>query len=87
MTLQKGGVHQAKTDFGKTGKAQETQYPVCGVVLGTVSSGETQQGPCAPHEVWKVRVSSVSTQMHTRIRTSARDLQSQFGSVLVLLSH
>lgn len=57
---QKGGVHQATTDFGKTGKAQETQYPVCRAVLGTVSSGETQQGPCAPHEVWKVRVSSVS---------------------------
>lgn len=57
---QKGAVHQATTDFGKTGKAQGTQCPVCGAVLGTVSSGETQQGPCAPHEVWKVRVSSVS---------------------------
>lgn len=53
-------MHQATTDFGKTGKAQGTQCPVCGAVLGTVSSGETQQGPCAPHEVWKVRVSSVS---------------------------
>lgn len=35
------------------------------VVLGTVSSGESQQGPCAPHEVWKVRVSSVSHPLHT----------------------
>lgn len=60
MTPQKGGMHQATTDFGKTGKAQGTQYPMCGVILGTVSSGETQRGPCAPHEVWKVRVSSVS---------------------------
>lgn len=57
---QKGAVRQATTDFGKTGKAQGTQCPVCGVVLGIVSSGETQQGPCAPHEVWKVRLSSAS---------------------------
>lgn len=75
MTTQKRGVHQATTDFGKTGKTQGTQYPMCGAVLGTVSSGETQQGPCAPHEVWKVRVSSVSHPHATRTGTPARDVR------------
>lgn len=44
----KGVCIRLQQTLEKTGKAQGTQYLMCGAVLGTVSSGETQQGPVLP---------------------------------------
>lgn len=68
-------MHQATTDFGKDGKSTGDPIPdVWGCPWHCVQWGDPA-GTCAPHEVWKVRVSSVSHPHATRTGTPARDVR------------